>query len=72
MLHYYAKEFFAPVIVTSQLTKANELMIYVVSDLLHELTNLTIDVVVYEWKSAKSIHTAQHKNITVVSMILFL
>ncbi|XP_058792427.1 beta-mannosidase [Phymastichus coffea] len=65
MLHYYVKDFFSPVIVTPRLTQANELMIYVVSDLLHELTNLSIDVVVYEWKNSKSILTTQLTNITV-------
>ncbi|XP_031785541.1 beta-mannosidase [Nasonia vitripennis] len=65
MLHYYVKDFFSPIIITSRLTKANELLLYVVSDVLKTLENLTIEIIVYEWKSAKSIHTTELTNITV-------
>lgn len=33
MLHYYAKNFFAPIIVTGYLTTTNDLDVYIVSDL---------------------------------------
>ena len=67
MLHYYTKDFFAPVIITSRVTKANEALIYIVSDLLHNLSNLTVEILVYEWKTAKCIYTTQISNVTVVS-----
>jgi hypothetical protein len=67
MLHYYAKDFFSPVIIASKVTQANQLLIYVVSDLLNNLTNLNIDINIYEWKSSRIIHTNQINNVTVVS-----
>ncbi|XP_011498870.1 PREDICTED: beta-mannosidase [Ceratosolen solmsi marchali] len=64
MLHYYAKEFFSPLIVTSKLTQANELLIFIVSDLLKPLNDLAVEMNFYEWKSSTIIHTNQINNIT--------
>lgn len=69
MLHYYAKEFFSPVIITSRLTKGNEIFIYVVSDLLSKLVDLNVEIIIYEWKSAKSVNTTKISNVTIVSYI---
>lgn len=69
MLHYYAKEFFAPLIVTSRVTKADELLVYVVSDLLNDLKNLTVEIVVYEWKNARAIYNKQINNLDIVSFL---
>ncbi|XP_032664482.1 beta-mannosidase [Odontomachus brunneus] len=65
MLHYYAKDFFAPVIVTSRLTNSDELTIYVVSDQLFWLTNCHVDIRVYNWKSMTPIHTKSYHNVIV-------
>lgn len=70
MLHFFAKEFFAPVIVTSRVTQADELLIYVVSDLLDDLKNLTVEVIVYEWKRGTSIYSKQLNNLEIVSFSL--
>ncbi|XP_011642366.1 beta-mannosidase isoform X1 [Pogonomyrmex barbatus] len=67
MLHYYAKDFFAPVIVTSYLSVSKELSIYVVSDKLYTLTNCTVNVRVYKWEFMKSIFTLSFDNIIVES-----
>ena len=68
MLHYYAKDFFAPVIVTSRVTQANELEIHVISDLLQPLDNLSVEALVYKWTSSKSINTTTITNITIVNL----
>lgn len=67
MLHYYAKEFFSPVIVTSRITRANELLIYVVSDLFDELKNLSVEIIVYEWITAKLIDSKKLDSLVIVS-----
>lgn len=55
MLHYYAKDFFAPVIITGHVTQARQLDIYIVSDLLTSLYNVTITINVYSWSSLEPI-----------------
>jgi len=69
MLHYYAKDFFAPIIVTSYLSISNHLSIYVVSDQLYTLTNCTVKLHVYKWKSMKPIYMLAFNDIIIVSMI---
>ncbi|XP_014232217.1 beta-mannosidase isoform X1 [Trichogramma pretiosum] len=65
MLHYYVKDFFAPVIITTRLDKADTLSIYIVSDLLTPLSNITIEILIYDWRVAKLIQT---KKITGINM----
>lgn len=67
MLHYYAKDFFAPVIVTPRLTSSDDLTIYIVSDQLYWLTNCHLDIRVYNWKSMTPIYTKSYHNIIIVS-----
>lgn len=69
MLHYYAKDFFAPVIVTSHLSASNELSIYVVSDREEFLRNCTVKLHLYKWESMKPIFVLSFNDITIVSMI---
>lgn len=66
-MHYYAKEFFAPVIVTGYLTTANDLNIYVVSDLLTTTYNATLSVIVYAWDSLEPV-SIETKIVDVVSI----
>lgn len=72
MLHYYAKDFFAPVIVTPHLSTSRELSIYVISDQLYPLTGYKVEICIYKWKSMKPIFTTSFSNITIVSSNLLL
>ncbi|XP_029170747.1 beta-mannosidase [Nylanderia fulva] len=65
MLHYYAKDFFAPIIVTSHLSTSNELSIYVVSDLRYGSKNCTVEICVYNWNSTTPIFTKSFDDITI-------
>ncbi|XP_071573784.1 beta-mannosidase [Temnothorax nylanderi] len=67
MLHYYAKDFFAPIIVTPHLSTSNELSIYVISDRLYTLTNCTVKLHVYKWESMKSIFALFFNDIIIES-----
>ncbi|KAL0104054.1 hypothetical protein PUN28_017032 [Cardiocondyla obscurior] len=67
MLHYYAKDFFAPIIVTSYLSASKELSIHVVSDRLYNLTNCTIKLHIYKWEFMKPIFELFYDNITLES-----
>lgn len=51
MLHYFAKDFFAPIIVTGHVTNAGQLDFYVISDLTSSVYNATVDVNVFAWNS---------------------
>ncbi|CAH0550626.1 unnamed protein product [Brassicogethes aeneus] len=53
MLQYYTMDFFAPVIVTGSVDAARNLNIYVVSDKLSELLDVTLYLEVYNWNSTE-------------------
>lgn len=72
MLHYYAKDFFAPVIVTSRLSEARELTIYVISDLHRNLKDLSVTLNIYKWGSQVPLSVQNFTNIAVVSIVIFL
>ncbi|XP_014472707.1 PREDICTED: beta-mannosidase [Dinoponera quadriceps] len=65
MLHHYAKDFFAPIIVSPRLVSSDELTIYAISDRLYWLTNCHLDIRVYNWKSMTPVHTKSYNNIIV-------
>ncbi|XP_050445741.1 beta-mannosidase isoform X1 [Cataglyphis hispanica] len=67
MLHYYAKDFFAPIIVTPHLSISNELSIYIVSDRLYKLTNCTMEIHVYNWRSITSVFAKSFNDIIIES-----
>ncbi|KAI4490346.1 hypothetical protein M0802_010723 [Mischocyttarus mexicanus] len=67
MLHYYAKEFFSPIIVTSHLSRGNELSVYIVSDKLYEINNCTLKLSVYNWESMQPLHVYSFYNINIKS-----
>lgn len=50
MLHYYAKDFFAPLIITGQLNTDRNLDVYVVNEKL-PLFNVTVYLRIYQWQS---------------------
>ncbi|XP_068084134.1 beta-mannosidase [Anabrus simplex] len=49
MLHYYAREFFAPVIVSPYLSVDKAVHVVVVNDLLHEVISMSVQVSVGRW-----------------------
>ncbi|KAF2901224.1 hypothetical protein ILUMI_04960 [Ignelater luminosus] len=51
MIHYYAKKFFAPVIVKGDKDISNNVHIYVVSDLLKPVRNSVLDIIMFTWDS---------------------
>lgn len=55
LLHYYAKDFFAPIIVTGHLTASREADIYIISDVLTSFYNVTLSINVYNWLSLKPV-----------------
>ncbi|XP_015178128.1 PREDICTED: beta-mannosidase isoform X2 [Polistes dominula] len=65
MLHYYATEFFSPIIVTSHLSQVNELSIYIVSDKLYEINNCTLKLNIYNWNSMQPLRVYSYNNIKV-------
>ncbi|KAL2712717.1 beta-mannosidase [Vespula squamosa] len=65
ILHYYAIEFFSPIIVTSHLSQANELSIYIVSDKLYSINNCTLKLSIYNWNSMLPLHVHSIDNIEV-------
>ncbi|XP_060536178.1 beta-mannosidase [Cylas formicarius] len=54
MLHYFAKDFFAPIIVTGHINNDRQLQIYTVSDLLSPVTDTELIVRVYQFNSSFS------------------
>ncbi|CAK9808196.1 MANBA [Anthophora plagiata] len=69
MLHYYAVEFFAPVIVTYYV-KEMDLSICIVSDKLYPITDITLEVNLYTWNSMKPVQSYSHHNITVEANVV--
>ncbi|GJQ66746.1 hypothetical protein Trydic_g4686 [Trypoxylus dichotomus] len=66
MLHYHAKSFFSPIIITAYVAVDGNLSLYVVSDLLTNIYNATATISVYRWDSIKVQHT-ENINIDVLS-----
>ncbi|KAK9509492.1 hypothetical protein O3M35_006799 [Rhynocoris fuscipes] len=60
MLHYYAKEFFANVIVSPMLQSNDILSIVVVSDLLVPIDNAILYIDVYDWSSLTPVSSQRH------------
>ncbi|KAJ8934145.1 hypothetical protein NQ314_013555 [Rhamnusium bicolor] len=55
MLQYYTVDFFAPIIITGHINALRTLEIYVVSDLLSPVLNVTAFIQVYKWDSLEAI-----------------
>ncbi|OAD60396.1 Beta-mannosidase [Eufriesea mexicana] len=64
MLHYYAVEFFAPIIVTYYI-KNMELLIYIVSDKTYPMKNITLEVNLYTLDNMEPIQSHIHPNIII-------
>uniref|UniRef100_A0A2A4JXF5 beta-mannosidase n=1 Tax=Heliothis virescens TaxID=7102 RepID=A0A2A4JXF5_HELVI len=59
MLHYFAKSFFAPVLVSPRLYATDEIDVYLINDRFVPITDAWITVDVYNWSSAGPISTRQ-------------
>uniref|UniRef100_A0A6P7FVN4 beta-mannosidase n=1 Tax=Diabrotica virgifera virgifera TaxID=50390 RepID=A0A6P7FVN4_DIAVI len=57
MLQYLAGNFFSPVIVVGHIDSKRDLMIYIVSDLLSPIENVTVSIRVFNWTSFQPIDT---------------
>lgn len=66
MLHYFARDFFAPVIVSSRLSQAGDLTIYIISDLHRPLKELSITLNIYKWQSMMPVSVQNFTNLSVV------
>ncbi|KAF5274136.1 hypothetical protein FQR65_LT04534 [Abscondita terminalis] len=56
MMQYFSKHFFAPVIVTGDVTSTGILNLYSVSDLPYPIFNVNVTVFLYNWNSMISLH----------------
>lgn len=70
MLHYYAKQFFASVIVTGDLQSSGKITVNVISDLTYDLPNIEFRMDVYKWDSMNPVGTIT-EIITVVKYKIF-
>lgn len=61
MVHYFAKNFFAPILISPHLSNANHLSIFTLSDITEIIPNATLTMSVYNWDKIKPIH---EENIT--------
>jgi hypothetical protein len=52
MLHHYAKKFFAPLLVSPFLTSDNQAYVSIVSELLHDMNNLQLEITLYDLKTS--------------------
>lgn len=66
MLHYFAKKFFYPVIVSPHLKSSRCLTTYVISDLIETIPEATLYSYVYNWDNFTPLHN-QSKTVTIVS-----
>ncbi|XP_046686486.1 beta-mannosidase-like isoform X2 [Homalodisca vitripennis] len=58
MLHYFAVDFFAPVLVSPSINVIKQLRVHVISDLqLHSSLNLLLQISVYNWQSLTPVST---------------
>ena len=71
MLHYYAVDFFAPVIVSPIISEGHELSILVISDLPDDINDARIEIKIYKWESFNPVFVKYLTDVTVVSTILW-
>ncbi|KAF5301663.1 hypothetical protein FQA39_LY10710 [Lamprigera yunnana] len=56
VLHYFAKSFFAPVIVTTVVSVTKDMSIFVISDLMKIVRNTILKLSIYKWDSTVPVH----------------
>lgn len=67
MMHYFAKSFFAPLIITYELSLTHDLRLFVVNDHPGTFYNLTVKVDVYNWNNMTALYT-QNYSVPVLTM----
>ncbi|XP_035449572.2 beta-mannosidase [Spodoptera frugiperda] len=60
MLHYYAKDFFAPVLVSPRLDASGEMEVYLINDRFVPILEAKITIQFYNWSSPAPILTKQY------------
>lgn len=68
ILQYYTQDFFAPIIITGHINVERKLDIYVVSDLLSPVENVTAVIEIYKWNSFESVANVT-QNLNLVRII---
>lgn len=71
MLHYFAKKFFSPVLVSPELTAYDELHVYLISDLLKDVQGVQLNITVYSWDDFQP-RKVISLNETLVSLFFYL
>lgn len=51
MLQYYAKHFFAPILVAADLAENRSISINIISDLLYDVPNISLNIEIFKWDS---------------------
>ena len=69
MLHYHAKKFFAPVIVTAHLWKNGDISVSLVSDLLNDLTDVEVGTTIFKWDSWTPVSSSKNR-VTLVRVLI--
>lgn len=62
ILHYYAKKFFSPVLVSPNKVSDKVLDVYIISDLLYDVPDVELEVSIYSWDSFDPISVVQSKH----------
>lgn len=70
MLHYFAVDFFSPLLITPQLLVSGTIILNIVSDLLYDI-HASVTVSVYRWDSLKPQYSKEY-NVFIVSRTMFL
>ncbi|XP_057338531.1 beta-mannosidase [Microplitis mediator] len=66
ILHNYAEDFFAPIIISPRLSPIDDLTIFIVSDELHPRFNCSVEMNVYKfWEESSDIFTRKFNNVSV-------
>ncbi|XP_043272252.1 beta-mannosidase [Venturia canescens] len=67
MLHYYAKDFFAPIIISPRLSYAKDLTIYIVSDRLLTVTGCSLDLNIHHYNSSVPVYTMNFMDVEIAA-----
>lgn len=65
MLHYQAKNFFSMVIIKGHLSDSDELEVYVISDYINPITNVTVTLSLVSWGSFEPVYVNTTHDVTV-------
>lgn len=57
MLHYYAKDFFSPILVSPRLQPTREIDVFLINDNITNIVNATLIIDTFKWSSLEPIST---------------